>query len=95
MLFLVLFTTTVLAIVAVVVWPAFRSTEKAETVTPGAGGAGGAAPLVPTTLEGALAGQLLRGDINRRQYQSGLERLAARDDQEHPLSVPEKGDFSR
>jgi hypothetical protein len=43
---------------------------------------------VPTTLEGALTAQLLRGEINQRQYGRALGRLAARDDERNPMAVP-------
>ncbi|GAA2673216.1 hypothetical protein [Actinoplanes palleronii] len=46
----------------------------------------------PTTLEGALSGQLMRGEISRSHYRSVMQRLASRDDQEHPFVVPEAGD---
>lgn len=42
----------------------------------------------PTTLEGTLVAQLLRGEITRRQYRLALGRLAARDDERNPMSVP-------
>ncbi|GIF42813.1 hypothetical protein Axi01nite_71240 [Actinoplanes xinjiangensis] len=42
----------------------------------------------PTTLEGALTAQLLRGEINQRQYGRALGRLAARDDERNPMAVP-------
>ncbi|MEV0895409.1 hypothetical protein [Actinoplanes sp. NPDC049802] len=48
---------------------------------------GDAAPAA-TTLEGALVAQLVHGEINRTQYQAALARLAARDDERNPLSVP-------
>jgi hypothetical protein len=48
-----------------------------------------ATPLdVATSLEGALAGRLIAGEINPRQYQRALARLAARDNERHPLSAP-------
>ncbi|MEU4561231.1 hypothetical protein AB0F72_22840 [Actinoplanes sp. NPDC023936] len=39
----------------------------------------------PTTLEGILAGQVVRGEISQRQYLRALENLAARDEERHPL----------
>ncbi|GIE31088.1 hypothetical protein Ait01nite_041330 [Actinoplanes italicus] len=48
-----------------------------------------AAPLdIAASLEGALASQLLAGEINPGQYQRALARLAARDNERHPLSAP-------
>jgi len=45
-------------------------------------------PTVPMSLEGVLVAQLVEGDISRRQYARAMERIAARDDQRHPLGVP-------
>ncbi|MBO3738921.1 hypothetical protein [Actinoplanes flavus] len=42
----------------------------------------------PTCLEGVLAAQLVGGDISRPQYLRAIERLAARDEERHPLAVP-------
>lgn len=89
MLALILFTMALLAAAGFAAWPAFKSAEKAT----GAGVTGtGAAERKPTTLEGAVTAQLLHGEINPQQYRAALERLAARDDRAHPLSVPGPGD---
>jgi len=42
----------------------------------------------PESLEGALVAQLVSGQISGRQYVHAIEKLAARDDERHPLSVP-------
>jgi hypothetical protein len=91
MLFLFLLAVGLLAAVGYASWPAIsaaRKTEAAErdrtdAATPETG---------PTTLEGALAAQLIGGRISPRQYQLALARLAVRDDAAHPLSVPETGE---
>ncbi|GAA4607225.1 putative membrane protein [Actinoplanes octamycinicus] len=91
MLYLVLFTLILLTTAVFAAWPAFHA------ATPGGATTsvdGDRSPARATTLEGALTAQLVRGEINREQYQRALERLAARDEAEHPLSVPEKGDSS-
>ncbi|MEU8242721.1 hypothetical protein AB0C07_31080 [Actinoplanes missouriensis] len=66
-------------------WPLSTEREPAEK-------ARGRAPVTPvrghsepTTLEGILAGQLVRGEITQRQYLRALENLAARDEERHPL----------
>ncbi len=43
---------------------------------------------MPDSLEGVLTAQLLGGEISRRQYVRALERIAARDERRHPMSVP-------
>lgn len=93
MVALVLCTVAVLAAAVFAVWPVSESAGEAT----GAGSATAAAAAVaqkPTTLEGAVTAQLLKGEINPQQYRVTLERLAARDEQTHPLSVPERGDSS-
>jgi hypothetical protein len=39
----------------------------------------------PTTLEGILTGQRIRGEITQQQYLHALENLAARDEERHPM----------
>ena len=43
----------------------------------------------PSSLEGVLVEQLIGGQISRRQYLRAVERIAARDDHRHPLTIPE------
>lgn len=43
----------------------------------------------PDSLEGVLVAQLFRGEINTAQYRRAVEGLAARDEQRHPMSVPD------
>ncbi|GIE86960.1 hypothetical protein Are01nite_34400 [Actinoplanes regularis] len=43
---------------------------------------------MPDSLEGVLTVQLMGGEISRRQYVRALERIAARDERRHPMSVP-------
>ncbi|MFC7530082.1 hypothetical protein [Actinoplanes sp. GCM10030250] len=52
------------------------------------GQADGDSGFTPTTLEGVLVAQLLTGDISRGQYSKALARLAERDDERNPMSVP-------
>jgi len=70
------------------VWP--RSGE-----SPGAGGVKHstkvpATPASPASesLEGVLVRQLVVGEITRRQYVHAMGKIAARDNDRHPLSVP-------
>ncbi|GAA4602852.1 putative iron-regulated membrane protein [Actinoplanes octamycinicus] len=45
-------------------------------------------PPLPDSLEGVLTAQLLAGEISSQQYVRALERIAARDERRHPMSVP-------
>jgi Na+-transporting methylmalonyl-CoA/oxaloacetate decarboxylase gamma subunit len=58
--------------------------EKSETSAP----VEPAAVARPETLEGVMVAQLSAGEISRRQYLRAMERIAARDDERHPLTVP-------
>ena len=86
MIFMVLLTVTLAAIVVATAWSAVKDAERdtdksAEPVpVPVAG--------VPETLEGVLARQLLDGEITGAQYRRAVHKLAERDADRHPLSVP-------
>ncbi|GAA2607848.1 hypothetical protein [Paractinoplanes durhamensis] len=89
MLFLLLFWSVVLLIVAFAVWPII---DKSLVDT---GASGKAAPdkapageAEPGSLEGVLVSQLGAGVITRGQYMRAMEGIAARDDERHPLTVP-------
>ncbi|BCJ46703.1 hypothetical protein GCM10010168_37750 [Actinoplanes ianthinogenes] len=45
-------------------------------------------PPLADSLEGMLTAQLLRGEISSQQYVRACERIAARDERRHPMSVP-------
>lgn len=57
-----------------------------------AGSAAGDGPELlaaePESHEGALVAHLATGELTRRQYRRAMERVAARDDEHHPLTVP-------
>ncbi|BEL05973.1 hypothetical protein Q0Z83_041640 [Actinoplanes sichuanensis] len=72
--------------ITVVFWRTPDATPSDEAA--GAGDDGVSRETAPTTLEGALVTQLLQGGISRAQYQQALSRLAARDDERNPMSVP-------
>ncbi|GAA2684692.1 MULTISPECIES: hypothetical protein [Actinoplanes] len=44
--------------------------------------------FAPQSLEGVLCGQLMEGEITRRQYLRSMEGIAVRDEERHPLVVP-------
>nr|WP_308129421.1 hypothetical protein [Actinoplanes polyasparticus] len=45
-------------------------------------------PSRPESLEGVLVAQLTADEINRGQYIRAMAKVAARDDERHPLAVP-------
>jgi hypothetical protein len=65
------------------VWKAADAAKSPEKKT----GEVASAPK-PETLEGALVRQLFDHEINGPQYLHAMERLAERDADRHPLSVP-------
>jgi hypothetical protein len=86
MIFMLVLTVILLAMVAATVWSAVTDKEP-----------GGAAaqdtepapvPATPETLEGVLARQVVEGEITASQYRRAVHRLAERDADRHPLSVP-------
>ncbi|WP_122977432.1 hypothetical protein [Actinoplanes teichomyceticus] len=87
MLFLTVFMLMMVVVGILAMWPVCESAKASDGEANGDAGSDDAAQQ-PTTLEGALTAQLLRGEINRRQYRHELERLAARDDEAHPLTAP-------
>jgi hypothetical protein len=42
----------------------------------------------PESLEGVLVVQLVAGEITPGQYRRAVERIAARDDERHPMALP-------
>jgi hypothetical protein len=87
MLFMVLLTITLAGIVVVTAWSAVKDADK-DAADGTAEAEAVPVPAVPETLEGVLARQLLEGEITGPQYRRAVQRLAERDADRHPLSVP-------
>ena len=88
MIFMVLLTVTLVAIVVATAWSAVKDAERK-----GMDEAAEPAPVpavagVPETLEGVLARQLVEGEITGAQYRRAVHKLAERDADRHPLTVP-------
>jgi len=88
MIFMVLLTITLAAIVVATAWAAVKDTSDEALEESSKDAARIPAQAVPETLEGVLAGQLLAGEINAVQYRRAVQRLAERDAVRHPLLVP-------
>lgn len=80
MTMLIVLSLTVIAACVAAAWPS-RAGDAEEP-------AAEVAPAGPESLEGVLVGQLVRDEITARQYRRAMARLAARDDERHPLVVP-------
>lgn len=88
---IVLVTFILLTVVALCIWPAledWKAADAAKASGKDGGPAGAAAVPRPETLEGALVRQLFDHEISARQYAHEMARLAERDADRHPLSVP-------
>ncbi|GAA3340510.1 hypothetical protein GCM10020358_28390 [Amorphoplanes nipponensis] len=87
MLFMVLLTLMLAAVVVATAWSALQDADAAGEST------GEPAPVpvpaAPESLEGVLARQLLAGEITGPQYRRAVQRLAERDADRHPLALPE------
>ncbi len=88
MIFMILLTITLAAVVVVTAWSAIKDTTDETADTPAERSTPAPAPPTPETLEGVLAGQLLAGEITAAQYRRAVQRLAERDADRHPLSMP-------
>jgi len=90
MLFLLMLTAFVACTCAYTIWLIVKDTSPDEQARPlheEVGAASGARPE-PGSLEGVLVAQLVAAAITRRQYVREMERVAARDDERHPLAIP-------
>ena len=78
------------AVVVTFVWPALADWNATDTTSPrnDAATATATAAEKPESLEGVLVRQLLSQEISRQQYLHAIERLAERDADRRPLSVP-------
>jgi len=88
MIFLVLLAVTLVAMVGVTVWSAVADMRSAPPDEAAEAAPPVPAPFEPETLEGVLARQLLDGEITGAQYRHEVQRLAERDADRHPLSLP-------
>lgn len=88
---MLLVTMVFVAIVAVGVWPVLKDLPRDDGKTPDAEPERPAAAPEPSSLEGALVASLLSHEITAGQYRRAMGRLAERDDDVHPLTVPPEG----
>ncbi|MFC7532804.1 hypothetical protein [Actinoplanes sp. GCM10030250] len=85
MVILLVATVGLMVAAALALWPAREAGKgRGDEFPPG----GPAAVPEPSSLEGVLVRQLLKGDLSRPQYLREIERVAARDDERHPLKIP-------
>ncbi|MEV0900472.1 hypothetical protein [Actinoplanes sp. NPDC049802] len=83
MLIILVIVVTLTMVLASALWPEPEPAETEPAASPAP-----SPPERPTTLEGALAAQLIRGEISSRQYRRAVAKLAARDDQLRPVRPP-------
>jgi hypothetical protein len=85
MIFMVVLTILLVAVVAVTAWSALAD---AKADPPGETPAESAPAATPESLEGVLVRQLFGAEITGLQFQRAMRRLAERDADRHPMSVP-------
>ncbi|GID95795.1 hypothetical protein Adi01nite_52070 [Amorphoplanes digitatis] len=91
MLFLLLLTAFVACTCAYTIWLIVQDTSPDPEARPAherIGPATAGSRPEPGSLEGVLVAQLVAAAITRRQYVREMERVAARDDERHPLAIP-------
>ncbi|MEU7901611.1 hypothetical protein [Actinoplanes sp. NPDC049118] len=91
MLFLLMLTAFVACTCAYTIWLIVQDTSpdaEAEPAREQIESAGSGSRSEPGSLEGVLVAQLVADAITRRQYVREMERVAARDDERHPLAIP-------
>jgi hypothetical protein len=89
MLFLLMLTTFVACTCAYTIWLIVKDTSPDEQARPAREEIKAAGSRSePGSLEGVLVAQLVAALITRRQYVREMERVAARDDERHPLAIP-------
>jgi hypothetical protein len=88
MAFVAVLTIMMLAFLVVTVWSALRVPASDDKAGP-AKDCGRAGEIAgPETLEGVLVRQVTDGAISGVQYRRAMQRLAERDADRHPLTVP-------
>ncbi|MET8154391.1 hypothetical protein ACIBSW_35600 [Actinoplanes sp. NPDC049668] len=91
MLFLLMLTAFVACTCAYTIWLIVQDTSPDPEARPAheqIGPAAAGSRPEPGSLEGVLVAQLVAAAITRRQYVREMERVAARDDERHPLAIP-------
>ncbi|WP_127508592.1 hypothetical protein [Actinoplanes solisilvae] len=91
MIMLLLVVTVLLTIMAVGMWAALKDLPARDPDDSSPGERRPASSPTASSLEGALVASLLRHEITPGQYQRAIERLAERDDDIHPFTVPPEG----
>ena len=86
MTMMLLVTAALLGIVAAGLWPVLK--DVSPNKTPDAERERPSVPPGANSLEGTLVAALLSHEITADQYRRAVCRLAERDDEVHPLSVP-------
>jgi hypothetical protein len=69
-------------------WAALREARTDDEVSPAKNSAQAREATRPQTLEGVLVRQLMEHEIAGPQYRRAMRRLAERDADRHPLTVP-------
>jgi hypothetical protein len=88
MVFVAVLMTMMVACLAVAAWSAVKEEANDDKARSAPDSAQAREVPKPETLEGALVRQLMEREISGRQYRHAMQRLAERDVDRHPLTIP-------
>jgi uncharacterized membrane protein len=89
MVFLALLTLAMVVFLVAAVWSALsEEANDGKEAGPAKDSARAREVARPETLEGVLVRQLVDGEISGPQYRRAMRRLAERDADRHPMTVP-------
>lgn len=88
MVFVAVLMTMLVVCLAVVVWSAVNDEANDDKARAAPDSTQAREVPKPETLEGALVRQLMEREISGRQYRHAMRKLAERDADRHPLTIP-------
>jgi len=88
MVLVALVTFALVVFLIVTAWSSLSGTMTDDVAGPAKNSRQGRESARPETLEGVLVRQLMDHEISRLQYRRAVQRLAERDADRHPLTVP-------
>ena len=88
MILVALMTIAMVVFLVVTAWSAIREGTAEDEAAPGQNSGLARQVTKPETLEGVLVRQLLDAELSGPQYHRAMQRLAERDAERHPMTVP-------
>ncbi|MEU8233202.1 hypothetical protein AB0C12_26785 [Actinoplanes sp. NPDC048967] len=88
MILVAFMTVAMVVFLVVTAWSAIREGTAEDEAASGRGAGQAREVAKPETLEGVLVRQLLDAELSGPQYRRAMQRLAERDAERHPMTVP-------